>query len=91
MISSDDLKEGTYLQTTNNHGRLVLRIIKQFQTSSVFIAYECQIIEGKLNSQGFVPLVDIHLKSYMFGKGSLIEMEIAHDYTREEKLKELGI
>ena len=88
MISSDDLKEGTYLHTINNHGRIVLKIIKYLHIDGrPSHAYECEVIEGKLNINEF----NNHLKSYIFGEASLLTMEIAHDYTREEKLKKLGL
>ncbi len=57
-ISPDDLKVGTYLQTTNNHGRLVLKITE----------------------------VDLIITSKITNKPMP-----KTDYTREEKLKNLGL
>ncbi len=57
-ISPDDLKVGTYLQTINNHGRLVLKITE----------------------------VDLIITSKITNKPMP-----KTDYTREEKLKNLGL
>ena len=95
-ISPDDLKVGTYLQTTNNHGRLVLKItevdliITSKITNKSIPKYGCSVIEGKLNHPEFEKIFKEN-NQFSFGQEALLTMEIATDYTREEKLKNLGL
>ena len=95
-ISPDDLKVGTYLQTINNHGRLVLKItevdliIYLDYLNKPIPKYGCSVIEGKLNHPEFEKNFKEN-NSFTLGQEGLLTMEIATDYTREEKLKNLGI
>lgn len=86
MIKLEDLKSGTYISSKNKDGRLVLKILNM--TYNIFgeneEQYICELIEGKLYTK------DIQ-EYYKFSFFVLRDFEIAIDYMRDIKLKELGI
>lgn len=89
MIKHEDLKPGTYI-TSSNPGRLVLKIfnhqtIYQYnrEPREDMKEYLCELIEGKL----YTDKQDYYSLCFMFLK----DFEIAIDYIRDAKLKELGI
>ena len=86
MIKLEDLKSGTYISTKNKDGRLVLKILnmKYNILGGNEEQYICELIEGKLYTK------DIQ-DYYTFTFLVLRNFEIAIDYMRDAKLKELGI
>ena len=90
MIKPGDLKSGIYISSKNKDGRLVLKIfnhqtIYQYnrEPRENMKEYLCELIEGKL----YIEKQDYYSLCFMFLK----DFEIAIDYMRDEKLKELGI
>jgi len=84
MIKQEDLKPGTYITSYNIYGRIVLKIHKmEYEKIWHNEQYICELIEGRLNRE--------KQDYYTFTLPSLINCQIAIDYMREEKLKELGI
>ena len=85
MIKQEDLKPGTYITSSNPDGRLVLKIFNQRKYNreprEVMKEYLCELIEGKL----YTEKQDYYSFSFM----TLKDFEIAIDYMRDTKLKEL--
>ena len=75
MLKKEYYKIGTYLTSINRDGRLVIKIVSIDYEKE---SYGIKLIEGRL------PIC-------FFSHFALSTMEIATDYMREEKLRNLGI